>query len=124
MEQVIAKFNEGGPLITYTIFLMLLVIIALFIKALVTKNEFSKTISLISSIAWLAIAWGFLGRTFGLIGAFDTIQAAGELTPEMVSGGLKMALLGPLLGIFVFIIGRVEMIILIIMQRKEAGTGE
>ncbi|HAN17588.1 MAG: hypothetical protein A2X13_03230 [Bacteroidetes bacterium GWC2_33_15] len=124
MEQAIAKFNEGGPVITYTIVLLLIVIVALFIKVIITKNEYSKTISLISSIAWFAVAWGFLGRTFGLIIAFDNVSAHGELTVALLAEGLKMALLGPLLGIFVFIIGRVEMIILIIIQRKEAGIGE
>jgi len=119
MEQVIAKFNEGGPVITYTILLLLIVIIALFIKVIITKNEYSKTISLISSIAWFAVAWGFLGRTFGLIIAFDNVSAHGELTVALLAEGLKMALLGPLLGIFVFIIARIEIIILVWLNKEK-----
>lgn len=119
MNDIIGKLNDGGPAITYTIVIALFVILALFIKGLISSKDNSKIISLISSIAWFAVAWGFLGRTIGLIKAFDTIQAAGELTPRLVSGGLKMALVGPLVGVFVFIIARIGIIVLIALQKEK-----
>ena len=118
MRDIIGKFIDGGVGITLIIFIALIAIIALFIKELIVKGDKSKTLSLISSIAWFAVAWGFLGRTIGLIKAFDTIQAVGDLTPSMVSGGLKMALVGPIFGIFVFALARLVMIILTIMDKK------
>ncbi|NOQ25720.1 MAG: MotA/TolQ/ExbB proton channel family protein [Bacteroidales bacterium] len=116
---IIIKFNEGGPFLTYPILLLLLVIVALFVKALLKEKDFSKTISLIKSLSWFTIAWGFLGRTFGLIDAFDNVEAAGELTPSLLAEGLKMALLNPLFAIVVFLIARVGIIALIIMQKKK-----
>ena len=118
MNSLIEKFNDGGPIFTYTILIFLLIIIALFIKGLVNKGDNKKTISLIANIAWLAVAWGFLGRTFGLIVAFDNIAAAGELTPSLMAGGLKMAILDPLMGIFAFIIARLGIIILSLVTKE------
>ncbi|MFC2138340.1 MotA/TolQ/ExbB proton channel family protein [Bacteroidota bacterium] len=98
--------------------LLLLIVLFLFTKELINSKYPEKTKSLISSLAWFAVAWGFLGRTVGLIRAFDTIQAAGELTPWMLSHGLKMALVDPFMGILVFAIARIEIIILTIVQKK------
>ena len=118
MNSLLGKFNDGGPIFTYTIFVILIVILALFIKGLMDKGDNKKTMDLIKSFAWFAVAWGFMGRTFGLIKAFDMVGAAGELTPSLLAGGLKMALVDPLFGIFVFIIARIGIIILISLQKE------
>jgi hypothetical protein len=119
MTGLIGKFNDGGPIFTYPILIMLLVIIALFVKDLLKPGNREKVISLIKHIAWLAVAWGFMGRTFGLIKAFDLVEAHGELTPRLLADGLKMALVDPLFGIFVFIVARILLIILVSSQRKQ-----
>lgn len=119
MTGLIEKFNDGGPIFTYPIFILLLVIIALFVKELIKSGNRDKVILLIKNIAWFAVAWGFMGRTFGLIKAFDMVAAHGELTPRLLADGLKMALVDPLFGIFVFIIARAFVIILIALQKKQ-----
>lgn len=120
MNSIIGKFNDGGPVFTYTIFILLIVILAFFIKGIMDKGNNRKTIDLISSIAWFAVAWGFLGRTFGLIKAFDMVAAQGELTPRLLADGLKMALVDPLFGIIVFLIARAVIIVLIGLQKSQA----
>jgi hypothetical protein len=120
MNSIIGKFNDGGPVFTYTIFILLIVILAFFIKGIMDKGNNRKTIDLISSIAWFAVAWGFLGRTFGLIKAFDMVAAQGELTPRLLADGLKMALVDPLFGIIVFLIARAAIIVLIGLQKSQA----
>jgi len=102
----------------YTILVLLVIVLGLFIKALIEKNNYNKTISLLSSIGWFVVAWGFLGRTFGLIVAFDNVSAYGELTVDLLAAGLKMALLNPLFALMVFLIARAEIIILIIFNKK------
>lgn len=119
MTQITDKFNEGGPFFMYTILILLIIIAVLFIKEILTKKEYGKTISLIKSLSWFTIAWGFLGRTFGLIEAFDNVAAQGKLTPSLLADGLKMALLNPLFAIIVFLIARVGIIILISKQKAE-----
>ena len=119
MKQIIDKFNDGGPFFMYAILVLLIIIVALFIKGLVDKKEYGKRIELIKSLGWFTIVWGFLGVTFGLSVAFDNVSAHGELTPALLADGLKMALLNPLFAIIVFLIARLGIIILISMQRAE-----
>ncbi|MFC2151847.1 MotA/TolQ/ExbB proton channel family protein [Bacteroidota bacterium] len=119
MRDVISKFSDGGPFFTYTIFIILIIVIALFISAFLRKKDYNKTISLMSSFAWFAVAWGFLGRTFGLIMAFDNVSAHGELTLSLLAEGLKMALLDPLFGIMVFLVARAGIIILTWIQKDK-----
>jgi len=112
MAGLFSKFNDGGPIFTITIFVLILAIIGLIVYRLVTKTENKRIEKLIIHLGWFALAWGFLGRTFGLIIAFDNIAAAGELTPHLMAEGLKMALVDPLMGITAFLIARGGVIIL------------
>lgn len=119
MKDIIGKFVDGGPLITTTIFIVFILVIALIARALVQKRYGKKDRALIASLAWFALAWGYMGRTFGLIMAFDNIAAAGEITPAHMAGGLKMALLGPLFGLVTFIVARLG-ILWLQLKSKEA----
>ena len=47
---------------------------------------------------------GFLGTVVGMIQAFDKIQAAGDISPTVVAGGIKVALLTTVFGLVVAII--------------------
>ncbi len=52
----------------------------------------------------LAPMLGFMGTVVGMIGAFDSIQAAGDISPTLVAGGIKVALLTTLAGLIVAVI--------------------
>jgi len=122
MNGLIGKFIDGGPVFTVPIFILLLVVIGLFIWGFLKKENQGKAVSLLNHIGWFAVAWGFLGRTFGLIHAFDLVEAAGELTPRLLAGGMKMALVDPLFGIFVFIVARAGIILLIALKKKNNSS--
>ncbi len=47
---------------------------------------------------------GFLGTVIGMIDAFDKIQMAGDISPSLVAGGIKIALITTLFGLIVAII--------------------
>jgi hypothetical protein len=47
------------------------------------------------------------------------VAAQGELTPRLLADGLKMALIDPLFGIFVFVVARALVIFLITLQKKQ-----
>ncbi|MBQ5396422.1 MAG: MotA/TolQ/ExbB proton channel family protein, partial [Alistipes sp.] len=47
---------------------------------------------------------GFMGTVVGMIGAFDQIQAAGDISPTIVAGGIKVALLTTLMGLIAAVI--------------------
>ena len=120
MKAILEKFNDGGPVFTYIILVLLLIIITLFVKSILEKDYSKKSRSILANLGWLALAWGYLGRTFGLIMAFDNIAAAGEIAPHHMAGGLKMALLGPLFGITVFLLARIGILLLQLKSRKES----
>lgn len=117
MTQLLDKMSEGGPAFTYIILIAFIAIIVLFVRGMVLKGDNYKTIALIKSVSWFAVAWGFLGRTFGLIMIFDKVQAAGDIAPSIFAEGLKIALLGPLFGILVFALARLGILILIGLQK-------
>jgi mannose/fructose/N-acetylgalactosamine-specific phosphotransferase system component IID len=120
MKSILGKLNDGGPIFTYSILILLLIMIILVVKAFVDKDYSRKTRALVASMAWFALAWGYLGRTFGLIMAFDNIAAAGEITPQHMAGGLKMALVGPLCGLTAFLVARLGIFLLQLKAKKES----
>lgn len=52
----------------------------------------------------LAPMFGFLGTVVGMVAAFDAIEAAGDISPSLVAGGIKVALLTTVFGLIVAII--------------------
>ena len=73
-------------------------------KAVVSYGSV-QTGKLESGLGWLSLfislspSLGFLGTVFGLVQSFDSIQAAGDISPALVAGGMKVALLTTLLGL-------------------------
>lgn len=63
-----------------------------------------RNISWISLFIALAPMLGFMGTVIGMIGAFDAIEAAGDISPSLVAGGIKVALLTTVFGLIVAII--------------------
>ena len=52
----------------------------------------------------MAPSLGFLGTVIGMVMAFDQIQAAGDISPTIVAGGMKVALITTIFGIIVALI--------------------
>ena len=63
-----------------------------------------KGMSWISLFIGLAPMLGFLGTVIGMIEAFDQIQAAGDMSPALVAGGIKVALITTVGGLIVAMI--------------------
>ncbi len=63
-----------------------------------------------SGLVWLSLfialapMLGFLGTVIGMIQAFDDIQKEGDISPTVVAGGIKVALLTTVAGLIVAII--------------------
>ncbi|MBR5477526.1 MAG: MotA/TolQ/ExbB proton channel family protein [Bacteroidaceae bacterium] len=52
----------------------------------------------------MAPSLGFLGTVIGMVMAFDTIQREGDISPTIVAGGMKVALITTIYGIIVALI--------------------
>ena len=70
----------------------------------VSNGTFREKLSWISLFIALAPMLGFMGTVIGMIGAFDSIEAAGDISPSLVAGGIKVALLTTVFGLVVAII--------------------
>lgn len=63
-----------------------------------------------SGLTWIGLfialspMLGFMGTVVGMIQAFDQIQAAGDISPTLVAGGIKVALLTTLMGLIAAVI--------------------
>lgn len=70
----------------------------------VQMGQLEKNVSWISLFIALAPMLGFMGTVIGMIQAFDKIEAAGDMNPSLVAGGIKVALLTTVFGLIVAII--------------------
>ncbi|MBO7201170.1 MAG: MotA/TolQ/ExbB proton channel family protein [Bacteroidales bacterium] len=58
-----------------------------------------------SNLSWIALfiaiapMFGFLGTVIGMVQAFDDIEAAGDISPTVVAGGMKVALITTVFGL-------------------------
>ena len=63
-----------------------------------------------SNLTWISLfiaiapSFGFLGTVVGMVQAFDAIEVAGDISPTVVAGGMKVALLTTIFGLIVAII--------------------
>ncbi len=61
-------------------------------------------------LTWIALfialgpMLGFMGTVIGMIGAFDAIEVAGDISPTLVAGGIKVALITTVFGLIVAMI--------------------
>jgi len=118
ISQIIDKIYEGGPFFTFPIVFLFVLILVLIVKGFLSINKNSKTISLISSLGWFTLVWGILGQTIGLVGAFDAIQSAGDVSKGIVAAGLKIALITTIGGLLTFLVARLGIIILTWMNKE------
>jgi len=92
--QGLARLNEGIDIVE---------------KSLVSYGSvqmglLEKGLSWLSLFIALAPMLGFMGTVIGMIGAFDAIAAAGDISPTVVAGGIKVALLTTVFGLIAAII--------------------
>ncbi|MDE6111840.1 MAG: MotA/TolQ/ExbB proton channel family protein [Bacteroidales bacterium] len=70
----------------------------------VAMGRLEKNLSWIAFVIAVAPMLGFLGTVVGMVQAFDDIEAAGDISPTVVAGGMKVALLTTVFGLIVAII--------------------
>lgn len=70
----------------------------------VLMGRLESGLSWISLFIAIAPMLGFMGTVIGMISAFDNIEAVGDISPAVVAGGIKMALLTTVFGLIVAII--------------------
>ncbi|MCL6217823.1 hypothetical protein [Zunongwangia pacifica] len=118
--QIADRMNEGGPFAMWTIlicFLLTLGLIAFAATKLAQDHLFKKTLSLIHHVGLFAFVSGLFFQFIGLIQMFDAIESWGNVSTELLAGGLKVTLLTIIFGTFTFLIGRLGIIILTAIKK-------
>lgn len=70
----------------------------------VQSGLLERNLSWITLFIAIAPSLGFLGTVVGMVQAFDDIQRAGDMSPTIVAGGMKVALITTVGGLIVAII--------------------
>ena len=73
-------------------------------EAEVQGSYLEQNCSWITLFIAMAPSLGFLGTVIGMVMAFDDIQRAGDISPTVVAGGMKVALITTIFGIIVALI--------------------
>lgn len=113
---LINRFMEGGVIFMSLILICLLTSLFFTFKSFMNlktaPDAAMNTLQLIKDCGAIAVAVGVMGTLIGLISAFDIIEATGPVAPQIMVGGLKVALLCPLFGLFTFGVSRLASLII------------
>lgn len=67
-------------------------------------GKLEKGCTWITLFITIAPSLGFLGTVVGMVMSFDNIEIAGDISPTIVAGGMKLALLTTIFGIIVAVV--------------------
>ena len=88
----------------------------------VQAGYLEKGCSWITLFIAMSPSLGFLGTVIGMVQAFDNIQQAGDISPTVVAGGMKVALITTIFGIVVALI--LQLFYNFILMKIEGITSE
>ena len=88
----------------------------------VQAGYLEKGCSWITLFIAMAPSLGFLGTVIGMVQAFDKIQQVGDISPTVVAGGMKVALITTIFGLIVALI--LQVFYNYILSKIEALTSE
>jgi biopolymer transport protein ExbB len=72
-------------------------------QGLIEMSKLEKGLVILATLTNVAPLLGFLGTVIGMIIAFQSIEAAGEVEATLVAGGIKVALLTTAIGLMIAI---------------------
>ena len=120
IEQIAARFHEGGFFIMMVILLIGILGIILFIRAIYLARKkdpgLNKSIILINSLGLFALVLGVFGQLIKLIYTLDYLSSFEDTTPRDFADGLKITMLPTLFGALIFLITRFSTILLNLMK--------
>ena len=118
----------GGTLFMSVLSISLATIIGTTILNIVrlTKDNYNPTnqylvINDIKAIGIFAIVWGVFGQSIGMFSALQAIEAAGDISPAMIYGGLKVSMITTLYGTFIFLFSWLITILMTNWSRRKSS---
>jgi len=111
MDTLANLFHVGGPLFMGILTCLLISILAMGVifAILITNGRaarmeaFTHRLSYLKAVGLFSMITGILGQLIGLVMAFAAIERAGDISPAMVWGGLKVSMYTTLYGIGIYL---------------------
>jgi hypothetical protein len=120
-------FINGGTLFMSILSILLVIILAVsvyFAIAIASGkvkgiSNFSHQLKYVKSLGLFTMITGILGQLIGLYSAFIAIEGAGDISPAMIAGGLKISMITSLTGIVIYLISIIIWFLLDLWHNKE-----
>ena len=104
-------FLMGGPLFMSILTILLITMSGWIVYHLIVaynsqQTNLEKTLRKLKygkSIGLFAMIIGIFGQLLGFFDAFSAIEKAGDISPALVYGGIKISMISTLYGIFIYL---------------------
>jgi len=121
-------FYMGGPLFMGILTFLLVVLLAVSVYFFISiasgkadeKQNFRHRLTYIKGVGLFTMVTGILGQLIGLLEAFKAIEAAGDISPAILAGGLKVSMITTLYGIFIYLFSIVVWFLLDLWYHKKS----
>lgn len=109
---MIDLFYMGGPLFMGILTLLLLVVLAISVYETIQiagnkiehATTFRYSLTRIKSAGLFALVFGLFSQLIGLYQGFSAIERAGDVSPALLMGGLKVSMIATLYGMGIFLL--------------------
>ena len=123
-------FIMGGSLFMsiLTILLVIVVAVSVYFAVLIAsgksreKANFSHQLTYVKSIGLFTMITGILGQLIGLFMAFTAIEAAQDISPAILAGGLKVSMITTLTGVVIYLISIIIWFLLDLWHQKTTNS--
>ncbi len=102
---------EGGPLfmtMIYALWILVLILairwIYIYVKGQSTTEKLRRQNNSILFAGSFGFLLGIFGQAIGLYGAFQAIYTAGDISPALIAGGLRVSMLTTLYGLALLLV--------------------
>jgi len=121
-------FYMGGPLFMgiLTVLLVILLAVTIYFVMVISSGKasdqanFPHRLGYIKSIGLFIFITGILGQLIGLVEAFKAIEAAMDISPAIMAGGLKVSMITTLYGMLIYLISIIIWFALDLWYHKSA----
>jgi biopolymer transport protein ExbB/TolQ len=112
---MVELFYEGGALFMGILTLLFLVAISLSViygnqirlSKTIDVNVLTHRLTYIKSVGLFSLVFGVLGSLLGLFEGFGSISQVGSVPPEILMGGIQIAMITTIYGVIIFLISHI-----------------
>lgn len=108
---IVKHLFEGGISFMSIIYAMWIIVIFFIIKFLINYfsdkkdlHKLTKQNSIILFVGSFAFLIGLFAQMIGVYNALASVYEAGDISPALIAGGLKVTLIAPMYGLVLFLI--------------------